>query len=177
MMNRFAAYLLFLMLLLPSLVSQAANDDSYRLGPGDVINIHVYGEDDLSMQVLINNSGKIDYPYLGRLTVSDATTQTLKQTIESGLKGDYLIQPKVSVNIVQYRQVFINGEVEKPGGYAYQPGLTIEKAVALAGGFTQRASKSNINVTTGNGGSPQNKVSLNTKVEPGDIIVVKASFF
>ncbi|WP_026958954.1 polysaccharide biosynthesis/export family protein [Aliagarivorans taiwanensis] len=174
-------YLVTLALSLASLLlaplSQADSGDSYRLGPGDVINIHVYGEEDLSMEVLINNSGKIDYPYLGRLTVTGNTTQKLKDAIENGLRGDYLIHPKVAVNIVSYRQIFINGEVQNPGGYAYQPGLTIEKAVALAGGFTQRASKSNIAITPANGSSGETKVALGARVEPGDIIVVKASFF
>lgn len=158
------------------LSAPAHAETSYRLGPGDVINIHVYGESDLSMEVLINNSGVIDYPYLGRLAVTGNTTHKLKDEIENGLRGDYLIHPKVAVNIVSYRQIFINGEVQNPGGYAYQPGLTVEKAVALAGGFTQRAAKSNIGLTPSGGGA-EDKVALGAKVEPGDIIIVKASFF
>ncbi|WP_221075685.1 polysaccharide biosynthesis/export family protein [Agarivorans aestuarii] len=177
MLIKLQRILLVCSLLLPLFNSYAANEDNYRLGPGDVINIKVYGEEDLSMELLINNSGKIDYPYLGRLSVSGATSQELKQTIQTGLKGDYLIQPKVAVNIVQYRQIFINGEVENPGGYAYQPGLTIEKAIALAGGFTERASKTNINVSSGANNSLVSKATLNSKIQAGDIIVVKASFF
>ncbi|MEE1672671.1 polysaccharide biosynthesis/export family protein [Agarivorans aestuarii] len=161
-----------------SAASQANElEQSYRLGAGDRIQIVVYGESDLSMELLVTNSGKIDYPYLGRIPVNSLTAQQLRDNIEQGLRGDYLINPKVAVNIIGYRQIFINGEVEHPGGYAYQPGLTVEKAIALAGGFTERASKTNINITPGNGTNDLVKAALKHRIAPGDIIVVKASFF
>ncbi|WP_411991781.1 polysaccharide biosynthesis/export family protein [Agarivorans sp. DSG3-1] len=165
------------LLVLSSPVSADDLDLSYRLGAGDRIQIVVYGESDLSMELLVTNSGKIDYPYLGRIPVNNLTAQQLKESIERGLLGDYLINPKVAVNIIGYRQIFINGEVEHPGGYAYQPGLTVEKAIALAGGFTERASKTNINITPGDGDNDLVKAALKHKITPGDIIVVKASFF
>ncbi|WP_035479372.1 polysaccharide biosynthesis/export family protein [Aliagarivorans marinus] len=155
--------------------AMAQGIEAYQLDAGDVISIHVYGEDDLSMEVMITNSGKVDYPYLGTIEVAGITTERLKQRIEEGLRGDYLIQPKVAVNVVSYRQIFVNGEVGSPGGYPYQPGLTIDKAIALAGGFTQRAAKSSISLTTK--GKVLNKVALSHAIAPGDIIVVKASFF
>lgn len=85
---------------------------------------------------------------------------------------------RVSVGIVEYRKFFVSGEVKSPGGFQFEPGLTLEKAVALAGGFTQRASKRGITVTREENGQPKEReLSLNDSVFPGDIIVISESFF
>ncbi|RKF13228.1 polysaccharide export protein [Alginatibacterium sediminis] len=168
--------LVFVLFLVPSLVWGQENTD-YRLGPGDVIDIIVYEEQDLSMQVMVSSSGLVNYPYLGKIKVSGQTPEQVKLSLEHGLAGDYLIDPKIAVNVVSYRQIFVNGEVEKPGAYAYQPGLTIEKAVALAGGFSQRAYDGNITLTPGNGADDKSKVSLKLSIDPGDIIMVGRRFF
>ncbi|MGY3572135.1 polysaccharide biosynthesis/export family protein [Vibrio paucivorans] len=155
-----------------------AASDNYKLGAGDKIQIHVYGEPELSFsELLLNSNGMIDYPYLGQLSALHKTTQQLKQEITLGLKGDYLIEPKVMVSILAYRKIFINGEVQHPGGYEYQPGLTIDKAITLAGGFTDRASKSNITITNNASGLKSTKASLSKQVLPGDIITIEESFF
>lgn len=153
--------------------------DSYELGPGDSIRIVVYGEDDMSMDVLLPNGGTIDFPYLGELQVSGQTIHKLKQQLTEGLKGDYLIDPKVMVSMLAFRQIYVNGEVRRPGGYPYQPGLSIDKAIALAGGFTERADKNEIVISRKQalGRTSENSAELATKVTPGDIIVVKRSFF
>ncbi len=158
-----------------SATSQASNN--YKLGAGDTIRIDVYNEPDLSMEYLVSSSGQIEYPYLGKLDVLGKTAGQLQQAISNGLKNDYLIDPKVSVNVVEYRMIYINGEVAKPGGYHFQPGLTVEKAIALAGGFTERASTKGIRITPSGGGSDLSRLPLTHKVSPGDIIIVKASFF
>jgi len=165
--------LVFLMLY--SATSHA--NSNYKLGAGDTIRINVYNEEDLSMEYLVSSSGQIEYPYLGKLKVLGQTAEQLQQTITQGLEDDYLIDPKVSVNVVQYRMIYVNGEVAKPGGYNFQPGLTVEKAIALAGGFTERASTKGIRITPSSGGEELSRLPLTYKVSPGDIIIVKASFF
>lgn len=177
--NKFSSCIAIFTVFLLLLVSNNANAiDRYLLDTGDTINITVFGEPELSKQTLLSDSGNITYPFLGEINVRGLTVVELEKTIHDGLKGDYLINPNVSVAIVQYRPFFIDGEVKKDGAYPYQPGLTVAKAVTLAGGFTERASKSKIYLIKSN--DPQQTstlVKFNTKVGPGDIITVKQSFF
>ncbi|GAB2649320.1 polysaccharide biosynthesis/export family protein [Vibrio panuliri] len=154
-----------------------AFQDTYIIGAGDKIQISVYGEEELSIEELyINNSGKFEYPYLGELVAINKTPEQLKNEITNGLRGDYLISPKVRVSITEFRSIYVNGEVKKPGGYEYQPGLTVDKAIALAGGFTDRAARSKISISQA-GSESKNRVKLSSKVLPGDIIVIEQSFF
>ncbi|MBD1556215.1 polysaccharide export protein [Vibrio sp. S9_S30] len=177
-MNKTFLSLVALLLLLPFRVSSESFAATYQIGPGDRIQISVYGEPDLSFnELLINSSGTFDYPYLGEITAKGKTAQQLKLAIEKGLKGDYLITPKVMVNFISFREIYVNGEVKKPGGYEYQPGLTVDKAIALAGGFTDRAARKKINITPNGGEETQKGVSLSKAVNPGDIIVIEQSFF
>jgi len=158
--------------------AKAASDNDYRLGSGDKILISVYGEEDLTIETLLSDSGLINYPFLGELKVTGLSLGKLEALIIKGLKGDYLINPNVQVSIIEYRPFFINGEVEKPGGYPFQPGLSIAKAAALAEGFTERASESKIFVVRGDDASQTPvKVNLNTLLRPGDIVTVQQSFF
>ncbi|UTV30455.1 polysaccharide biosynthesis/export family protein [Photobacterium atrarenae] len=170
------AILLSLFIIFP--VYAASFEDIYQLGPGDKIQIQVYGEEELSVdQLLLSSSGTFDYPYLGQISAKGKTPEQLKNEIYHGLKGDYLVSPKVRINIISYRQIYVNGEVKRPGGYEYKPGLTVDKAIALAGGFTDRASRNAININPANNGPQRKKVSLKHNVEPGDIIVIDQSFF
>ena len=153
-------------------------DSDYRLGPGDRISIKVFGEEDLSMDVRLNDTGRLNYPFLGELVVQGLTVAELEQVITRGLRGSYLRDPTVTVLVAEYRPFFVNGEVQKPGGFPYQPKLTVEQAIALGGGFTQRGSHSRIEVIRGS--DPQHKavrVKLTDPVFPGDIITVKQSIF
>ena len=150
----------------------------YILDTGDMIRIQVYDEDDLYLEARVNNSGIISYPFLGELKVTGMTPSQLEKTITQGLKGDYLINPEVSVDIIEYRQFFVNGEVESPGGFPFQPGITVRKAISIAGGFKERAHKEKVFVIHENElrGGPL-KAHLDDKVRPGDIITVEQSFF
>ncbi|RLA33398.1 MAG: hypothetical protein DRR03_07740, partial [Gammaproteobacteria bacterium] len=134
--------------LLLALTAQAFGQGiaSYRLGSGDEVAITVYGEEDLSVEQRLHDDGIIAYPFLGELKVGGKTVGEVEKEITRGLKGDYLVDPRVRVSIREYRPFFIHGEVEGPGGYPYQPALTVRKAVSLAGGFTERASKSKVTV-------------------------------
>lgn len=155
-----------------------STDSNYRLGPGDKIDIKVFGEDDLSMDVRLNDSGRLNYPFLGELTVEGLTISELEQLIARGLKGAYLRDPTVTVSVVEYRPIFVSGEVQRPGGFPYQPKLTVEHAIALASGFTARGSHSRIDVIRAT--DPQHKaqrVAPTDPVFPGDLIIVKQSIF
>jgi len=152
---------------------------TYRLAAGDVITIRVLGEDDLSKEkIRLTDAGSVSYPALGEVRVLGLTTGDLERIITSGLKGRYLVNPKVSVQIEEYRPFYINGMVDKPGGYPYQPGLTVRKAASLAGGFKERASISKIYIIRdGDPAQRSQKVELSTYVLPGDIVTVEESFF
>lgn len=161
--------------------SLAANEGiaQYRLAAGDVISINVFDEKELSLsKIRLDDAGGIAYPMLGMIQVKGLTLADLQQKITMGLKGRYLINPQVTVSIDQYRDVFINGQVHKPGNYPYQPGLTVRKAVSIAGGFKDRANKSTVTIVHENQDkSASIKGDLNTEIRPGDTVTVEESFF
>jgi len=171
--------LLLFSLLTLSVGALAAGDSQYRLASGDVIRISVFGEEDLSFeQIRLNDAGTFSYPFLGEVRANGRTALEIEQLLVKGLKGDYLIDPKVSVSILEYRDFFVNGEVKAPGGYPFKPGLTLRKAVALAGGLTERASESKISIIREQGGEKKTlKANMGTPVLPGDIITIDQSFF
>jgi len=150
----------------------------YQLGIGDRVEISVFDETELSLVTLLGDTGIINYPFLGELKLTGLTVKQVETLITEGLKGPYLVNPSVQVSVVEYRSFFIDGEINGPGGYPYQPGLNVSKAVALAGGFTERASKTSIYVIRANDKSQKKiKISLNDPVYPGDIIDITESFF
>ncbi len=177
-MNPLMRFISLVVLLFSTIATAATNEQDYRLDTGDTISIQVYGEEDLSiLNILITSDGYFDYPYLGRIKAIQKTPKQIKDEIETGLKGDYLIDPKVMVTINNFRLFYVNGEVRKPGGFEYRPGLTIEKAIALAGGLTDRASRKGINLTKHNTGNTVENVDMHLNVEPGDIVFIDQSFF
>lgn len=164
---------------LPGLKPNTSALSNYKLGAGDVVTIRVFGEDELSRErVKLTDAGTLQYPVLGEIVIKDLTTGDLQRLITTGLKGRYLVNPRVAVFIEEYRPYYINGMIASAGGYPFQPGLTVLKAIALAGGFKERASKEKIFVIRANDLSQaQQKVTLNTLIFPGDIITVQDSFF
>lgn len=185
----FAAWLIFVSMLAhaqaPGSGSAALSGSSsnslsfYRLGVGDVVSVRVFGEDDLSRdKVRVTDAGTVAYPILGEIKVSGRTVGELEKLVADGLRGRYLVNPRVSVTIDEYRQFFVDGQVSKTGGYPYQPGLNVAKAISLAGGLRERASVNKMYITR-EGEKPQNriKVDMSTEVRPGDILTVEESFF
>lgn len=173
---------LFCLMFLNAFVSGAVLANSlvaevYLLGPGDKIEIKVFGQENLSITTLLGNSGKINYPFLGEIKVRGLSVKQLEQLILGGLRGDFLVNPNIYVHVLQYRPFYIHGEVKKPGGYSYQPGMTVNQAVALAGGLTERASKKKIYLFEEENKSNQLSVSLNHKVGAGDTITIEQRFF
>jgi polysaccharide export outer membrane protein len=126
----------------------------------------------------LSDAGTLSFPYLGEIRVRGMTVGELEDFIAKGLQGRYLLNPQVTVTISEYRNFFVNGQVERPGGYPYVPGLTVRKAISIAGGFKERASKEKINVireddVKGNAA----RIALEAPVQPGDILTVEESFF
>jgi protein involved in polysaccharide export with SLBB domain len=152
---------------------------NYRLGAGDVITVQVLGEEDLKRErIRLSDAATISYPILGEIRLAGKTVAELEQLIRDGLKGRYLVNPQVTVTINEYRNFFINGQVERPGGYPFIPGLNVRKAVSLAGGFRERASQEKIYVIREDDPShTPRRVDLNATINPGDIITVEESFF
>lgn len=159
-------------------VASSATDAEYTLGAGDKIRIQVFGEDDLSLEVQLSDKGSFSYPFLGEVVAKGRTLGQLERYLTEELNRDYLVNPRVTVSIEAYRSFFVNGEVAKPGSYPFQPGLTLRKAIALAGGFTDRASRSKIYVIHdfAPDKEPQ-RIDLNNPIFPGDIVTVEDSFF
>ncbi|AIL70888.1 TPA: polysaccharide export protein [Vibrio vulnificus] len=157
--------------------SRDASLDDYHLGTGDKIEIIVYGEDDLSMKLKIGKAGLVNFPYIGEVKLTGRTPSEIETEIENRLRGDYLLNPMVTVNLESFRLFYISGEVEQPNGYEYQPRLTVEQAIAMAGGFTDRADKGDINIRSGSTLELIEDVELTHPVNPGDTVIVEQSFF
>jgi polysaccharide export outer membrane protein len=162
----------------------AASSDaasSYTLNTGDHVRITVFEEADLSLDAILDDTGAISYPLLGEVMVRGLTPRQLESKITEGLRGRFLINPRVNVSMVEYRPFFVRGEVQNPGGFAFKPGLTVEKAVSMAGGFTSRASKSEFYIVSDDPaqGEDQQRRSavLTSRVRPGDVINIEQSFF
>ena len=169
-------------LLLLSVMASAepvGNLSTYKLGAGDVVSIRVFGEEELTREkVRLSDAGTLSYPVLGELRVQGMTVGDLEKLIIESLKGRILVNPRVSVQLDEYRPFFVNGMVEKPGSYPYLPGLTVRKAASIAGGLKGRASKSGIYIIRSGDPSQQAyKVDLNETVLPGDTIIIEQSFF
>lgn len=152
---------------------------AYKLGPGDVITVRVFGEDDLSREkIRLTDSGSVFMPAVGELVILNKTLGEVERLVADALRGRILVNPQVSVFVEEYRPFFINGMVERPGGYPYQPALTVRKAAAVAGGFKERASLSKIFVIRGDDRThTANQADLDALVFPGDTITVGESFF
>lgn len=158
-----------------------ATDSSYILGANDVINISVYGEEDLSLrEVRITDNGIITFPLLGEVKAAGNTIRGFEALLREGLvREEYLVNPRITVTMVEYRPFYIDGEVEKPGSYPYQPGLTVRRAVSIAGGFTSRAARSGITIHSAERlDAPERKAeNLDAPVGPGDLVSVPQRFF
>jgi len=167
----------------PSISASQANADvmsSYQLAPGDKLKVTVFDEPSLTGEYAINVNGAITLPLLADIPAQGLTQDALAQSIMDRLAaGGYVLQPRVTVDVLGHRPFYILGEVNNPGEYPYAGKLTIMQAIAKAGGFTARASKSAVLLRRDAWGG-QRMVSLNSTpllVAPGDTIIVKESFF
>lgn len=178
-MLHIARFFAFSLCALVSFIAHSQELSSYKLGAGDVISIRVLGEDDLKRErVKLSDAGTVSFPVLGEIRVKGMTVGVLQDYITRGLKGRYLLNPQVTVSIDEYRNFFVNGMVDKPGGYPFSPGLTVRKAISIAGGFKERAARDKISVIHDDDAAQvPRRVELNSPVLPGDILTVEESFF
>jgi len=149
-------------------------DREYRLGAGDIVRVITYGEEPLTGEFRVNDQGSLALPLAGPVKAAGRTPHELEDAVAAALrKGDLLKKPSVSVEVATYRPIYVLGEVNKPGQYPYQPGMTMVSAAAIAGGFTYRAIEDYASVVrTANGESVEGKASRRTAVQPGDVITV-----
>ena len=158
--------------------ARADEATAYRLGTGDLLRVTVFGHDDLSGEFQVSSTGDIAMPLIGKVLARDRTPQELEQRVIAKLKPDYLKNPQVSIEVLNYRPFYIIGEVRRPGSYPYVNGMTVVNAVAMAGGFTYRAKEEELFITRANDPS-KTKVpaSQGTSVLPGDVIEIPERFF
>jgi len=157
---------------LPGLPALAGHE--YRLGPGDTVRIITYGEDPLTGEFRVSDQGAVALPLAGTVRAAGLTPHELQEAVAAALtKGEMLRKPSVSVEVAAYRPIYVLGEVNKPGQYPYQPGMTVVSAAAVAGGFTYRAVEDYASVVRAvDGDSVEGKASRQALVQPGDVITV-----
>jgi len=151
--------------------------NSYRLSSGDKIRVEVYGEADLSIEALVEATGTVNYPLLGRVVVQGYTLNDIEQLIGRRLGQGYLVNPSVRATIVQFRPIYVTGQVRRVGAYPYIEGLTVEKALALAGGITEIGSTRKIFILREGLKAVRERAAMLSPVLPGDTIVVDESLF
>ena len=156
----------------------ALADEPYRLDAGDKLRVVVFGQDGLTNTYAVGANGAITMPLIGTVPARGLTPAELAASVTARLKRGYLREPYVAAEIETYRPFFILGEVAAPGQYPYVPRLTVETAVAIAGGFTPRAERQAIKLTrVGEAGAVQAVVTPGTFLKPGDTVVVAERWF
>ena len=146
---------------------------TYLLGPGDALQVTVFGEEDLSGPLRVNDSGTVSMPLIGPVQAAGLTVPELQHRLIGLLNTKAVKSPDVTVQINEYRPFFILGEVKNPGSYAYVPDMTVLTAVAIAGGFTFRASEDEVSVTRKrNGAASEARAGRASRILPGDVVYV-----
>ena len=156
----------------------AISAQTYRLGPNDSLQIEVFDEPDLLTETTVSGHGTIKFPLLGELRVAGMTVKEVEEELVRRLAKGYLKNPKLTISIKQYRNFYVSGEAKRPGAFPYQEGITVLKAITLAGGWTDRAIKDEAKVLRMVDGQEQIlMVGMDDPVQPDDIIIVPESFF
>ncbi len=151
---------------------------SYTLDTGDRVRVSVFGQEGVSNSYLVDAAGYVNVALTGPVGARGLTAAALAQAIAARLQQGYIREPHVSVEVEAYRPFYILGEVNAPGQYPYQPGMSIETAIAVAGGYSPRADKRNALLTRAINGAPiKSKVPLHTPLRPGDTVNVAERWF
>jgi protein involved in polysaccharide export with SLBB domain len=158
--------------------SAATADNGYRLGSGDELRVLVFGEDDLGGEFVIDGGGSVRLPLIGQVHAAGDTLPQFEAEVTAKLKDGYLNDPRINVEVINYRPFYIIGEVRSPGQYSFVNGMNILNAVALAGGYTTRADTRNVYLRRdGSGDEETVDGDQSTNIYPGDIIRVAERFF
>jgi polysaccharide biosynthesis/export protein len=156
----------------------ARHDASYQLDAGDKLRVVVYGQEGLTNTYAIDAGGSITMPLIGSVPARGRTPASLAGEISAKLRNGYIREPSVAVEIEAYRPFFILGEVAAPGQYPYVPNMTVESAVAIAGGFGPRARRDIVTLTHADAsGTARVVVPLGTSLGPGDTVLVGERWF
>lgn len=164
----------------PSGAAETAAEEAadYVLGHGDRIRITVFGHDDLTGEFQLSETGAISLPLAGVLDFNGVTPGEAERIVIDALKPDYLVDPRVSIQVLEYRPFYIIGEVNNPGAYPYVNGMTVIEAVALGGGFSYRARRNRVLVIRATDETrAEREISANDKVLPGDVVRVRERLF
>lgn len=153
-------------------------DAGYRLDAGDKLRVVVYGQEGLTNTYMIDAAGAITMPLIGQVSARGRSPAALASEITAKLRNGYIREPSVAVEIESYRPFFILGEVQAPGQYSYVPNMTVESAIAIAGGFSPRARRDLVTLThTDASGVMRYVVPLGTALGPGDTVQVGERWF
>jgi polysaccharide export outer membrane protein len=156
----------------------AESVSGYQLGPRDRVLVTVFNHADLSGEYELDGDGRLSMPLIGVVDAAGLTLPELQQQLIDRLKPDYLVNPRVSIEVRNYRPYYLIGEVQSTGSFAYVAGITYLTAIAMAGGYTYRAKKDVVYVIRGNDPEQEEiKLDVNEKVQPGDIIRVAERLF
>lgn len=162
----------------PSATTPSTSTTAYTLGAGDKISVNVFGESNLSGDFSVGDDGRIDFPLIGAVQAQGQTVDQLQQEMVQRYSQGYLKDPKIAVSVLNYSPFFITGEVGKGGEYPYKAGLTVQDAVAMAGGYSYRANTGKVYIRHA-GANNEVEVDLGQRVplQPGDIVRVPERFF
>lgn len=161
----------------PAAFHEAINQP-YMLDAGDRVRITVFDQDELTNTYSVDQSGYIAFPLVGAVPARGRTVQQMEGQIAAKLREGFLRNPDVSVEVDQYRSIFIMGEVGSAGQYAYTPGMTVQNAIAAAGGFSARANQANADITRKiNGRVLTGRVLISDPLLPGDTVFVRERLF
>lgn len=177
MKNLFLIFFAVIVLLVSS-HGVLAKEPIYTLGAGDKLRVTVFEEKDLSGEFEVTGEGDISLPLIGSISAVGKNIRQLERDVEKMLLNGFLKNPRVSIDVMNYRPFYILGEVNDPGSYPYVNGMTILNAVALGGGFTYRANQKKITIIRGND-TTQTPQTINPMevVLPGDVVRVEERFF
>ena len=151
-----------------------SDDSTYRLGSGDKLRVTVFNETDLSGDFEVDGMGYVRLPLIGQIEAAGLSTYQLEERVAASYSdGKYLINPRVNVEVTTYRPFYIVGEVAKPGEYPYVNAMTAPNAIALAGGYTDRATQSDIYIRhEGDDKEVEVPADFTTRIHPGDVVRV-----
>jgi polysaccharide export outer membrane protein len=159
-------------------VAATFEDGPYTLESGDKLRIVVFGQDTLSNNYTVDAQGAVSLPLVGAVEARGLTTTQLGGAIAGRLRSGFVRDPSVAVEIETYRPFFVLGEIAFPGQYPYVPNMTVENAIAIAGGFTPRASKDKVTITRKVQGTPTRfALPLRSPLRPGDTIEISERWF
>ncbi|MGF1630917.1 MAG: polysaccharide biosynthesis/export family protein [Kiloniellaceae bacterium] len=151
---------------------------AYRLGAGDRLRLQVFGQQELSQEYVVSDSGVITMPLIGAVDAEGQTLPELEEEVARQLSAGILVNPNVTAEVMTYRPFYILGETRSPGQYPYVPRMTVLTAVSMSGGFTFRAEQDLVSITRlVDGQMAEFRADPLDFVEPGDVINVYERYF